>query len=250
MWMFMWMPSLVKSFTWTIKMKKQVKQALPLLCGGAFLAGMYGLFGNDPELLHAEEAVDMMESRYKGEVTAFQALEDTYTMQLTAADGTYQIDLHPVTGEVLSFDPVSEQGLEQQEEEESEKLEPADVEAIVSETAAGAVITEMELKEGEQNVYDVVFSQDGATGRLEIDAYSGDIELFTLEETAPVDPIDRDKAAALAVKAFEGEVDDIDLEEKNGRLVYEIEVENEAADREADVIIDAYSGEVLEIVHD
>ncbi|NJP38509.1 PepSY domain-containing protein [Alkalicoccus luteus] len=232
-------------------MKKRWKQALPLLCGGAFLTGVYGMFGNDPELLHAEEAVEMMESRYQGEVTAFQALDDTYTMQLTAADGTYQIDLHPVTGEVLAFEPINEHGLAPSGESEGpERLDPSEVEAIVADTASGAVVTEMELKEEDKNVYDVVFSQDGASGRLEIDAYSGDIELFTLEEAVPVDPIDREEAAAIALEAFSGVVDDIDLEEKDGRLVYEIEVENEASDQEADVIIDAYSGEVLDIKHD
>lgn len=38
-------------------------------------------------------------------------------------------------------------------------------------------------------------------------------------------------------------IDDIDLEDKNGRLIYEVEIEN--GEREAEIIIDAYTGEVI-----
>ncbi|MEN1968348.1 PepSY domain-containing protein [Lentibacillus sp. N15] len=53
------------------------------------------------------------------------------------------------------------------------------------------------------------------------------------------------KAMEIALNEFAGEITDFDLEEDDGRLIYEIEIEN--GDREAEIKIDAYTGEIYSL---
>lgn len=57
--------------------------------------------------------------------------------------------------------------------------------------------------------------------------------------------IDRDEASRIALNQFSGTIEEIELDEDDGRLIYEIEIE--ANDKDAEIEIDAYTGEVLVI---
>lgn len=57
--------------------------------------------------------------------------------------------------------------------------------------------------------------------------------------------ISTEEAAKIALQQFSGEVDEIELEEEDGRLIYEVEIER--GEQEAEVEIDAYTGEVIVI---
>ncbi|HYZ33837.1 MAG TPA: PepSY domain-containing protein [Crenalkalicoccus sp.] len=62
---------------------------------------------------------------------------------------------------------------------------------------------------------------------------------------APPEPkVTREQAAAIAVKAVPGEVTSVDLEPKQGRLVYVVEIMPPGG-AETDVLVDIDSGEVL-----
>ncbi len=56
------------------------------------------------------------------------------------------------------------------------------------------------------------------------------------------------EAKKIALDAFEGTVSDFDLDEDDGRLIYEIEIEN--GEKEAEIEVDAYTGEVIVIDYD
>lgn len=56
--------------------------------------------------------------------------------------------------------------------------------------------------------------------------------------------ISRDQAINIALKQFSGRVEDVELDDDDGRLIYEIELENKRGD-EAEIEIDAYTGAVL-----
>ncbi|WP_404451182.1 PepSY domain-containing protein [Virgibacillus necropolis] len=55
--------------------------------------------------------------------------------------------------------------------------------------------------------------------------------------------IEANKAEKIALKEFDGKITSIELDEDDGRLTYEIEIHN--AKKEADIEIDAYTGEVM-----
>lgn len=60
--------------------------------------------------------------------------------------------------------------------------------------------------------------------------------------------ISADKAEQIASSEVEGKVESVELERKNGKLYYEVEIENGAVDY--DVYVDAYTGEILSIEQD
>lgn len=68
----------------------------------------------------------------------------------------------------------------------------------------------------------------------------------TLENKKTV--IDANKAMEIALKEFPGTVTDLELDEDDGRLIYEIEIKN--GKEEADFEIDAYTGDILVIEMD
>lgn len=55
--------------------------------------------------------------------------------------------------------------------------------------------------------------------------------------------ISREKAIQIALQQFSGTVEDVELDDDDGRLIYEVEIENSRG--EAEVEIDAYTGKVL-----
>lgn len=57
--------------------------------------------------------------------------------------------------------------------------------------------------------------------------------------------IDMNKAIEIALEQFPGVVDEVELEEEDGRLIYEVEIEGDG--EEAEFQIDAYTGEIIVI---
>ncbi|QGS68035.1 hypothetical protein CV093_03165 [Oceanobacillus sp. 143] len=59
-----------------------------------------------------------------------------------------------------------------------------------------------------------------------------------------------EKARSIAASQFSGSIVELDLDEDDGRLIYEIEMKN--GDSEAEIEIDAYTGTILviDIDHD
>lgn len=65
------------------------------------------------------------------------------------------------------------------------------------------------------------------------------------EKEAPKTVLSVEEVSKIALQQFSGEIDEIELDEENGRLIYEIEIER--GEQEAEIEIDAYTGEVIVI---
>ncbi|PAV30689.1 hypothetical protein CIL05_06195 [Virgibacillus profundi] len=139
------------------------------------------------------------------------------------------------------------------------KLASDEIRDMISDQYEGS-ITEFELeKEFNKVVYEVEVEGNGKEYDLKIDGDTGEVlkentketktnDVPTKEQdvkTSNKDVIGIEKAEEVALKEFAGTITDLELDEDDGRLVYEIEIEN--GKKEADFEIDALTGEILEM---
>ena len=114
------------------------------------------------------------------------------------------------------------------------------------------VVEEIELeREANTAVYEVDIEKDDIDYDLHIDAYSG--EVYSVDRDDDDDDnfsnyknvISQADAIAIAEKAANGKVVEIELDEDDGLLKYEVELRTDRG--EAEVEIDASTGNVLEV---
>jgi len=138
------------------------------------------------------------------------------------------------------------------------KLAKTDVEKIVQKSFPGVTSIDINLeKEHGLYEYEVNFKANDFYGSAEIDPSSGTILESTVKYgTATVIPgeskdmlTSAEAEQAAVKKAGGGTVDDIDLEEENGKYYYEVELVKD--NKEYDYIVDAATGEAtLDGSHD
>lgn len=124
-------------------------------------------------------------------------------------------------------------------------------------------ITELELEtDDNRTYYEVEIENNGKEYDVKVDANSGEIFYSEIEEaafhnetndkkavkkqtTTNLDSLlDVDEAIEIALAKFSGEVTEVELDEDDGRYVYEIEIETDR--EEAEIEIDAHTGEIIE----
>ena len=115
------------------------------------------------------------------------------------------------------------------------------------------VVEEIELeREANTAVYEVDIEKDDIDYDLHIDAYSGEVysvdrddEVMMMIFSNYKNVISQADAIAIAEKAANGKVVEIELDEDDGLLKYEVEFRTDRG--EAEVEIDATTGNVLEV---
>ncbi|MFD1336966.1 PepSY domain-containing protein [Oceanobacillus iheyensis] len=152
----------------------------------------------------------------------------------------------------------SDQAASASENNKQPTLSSEDITSIVNEQYEGD-ITDFELDRDDNQIhYEVELINDDEEYDLEIDAETGEIikenvEKFQLEnkqgtKNSNVDSsnfIGDKKAKEIALEQFSGKVVEFELDEDDGKYVYEIEVRD--GNKEADFEIDAVTGNVLEM---
>ncbi|WP_026671966.1 PepSY domain-containing protein [Alkalihalobacterium bogoriense] len=223
---------------------------------------LFSFFSRSDDPVLAEEEVKMiLEDRFSGYVSTIHPVHDDdspiYEVELQSAFGTYSIVLDAVTGFIQSMTQISatDERIEQPSAEHS-PLNVEEAKEIVRELIGpnSEIINLVTKEESGQQIYVVKVNQPDGIGQYEIDAITGDVLLYsvsTKEDTIKnTEPIGREQAIDIALHHVQGEVDDVELEEKEGRLVYEVEIENDELDIEANIYIDALTGEVIGIEWD
>lgn len=199
-----------------------------------------------------DSQIESLEERFNGEVTDIQSREP-FVVFLHNRGGVFEITVDQETGMILSMTALDmesrfasehdDEGLVSYSFEEIQQV-------IQNEFGADADILESVFVEDDPPYYDVIIRSGNQTGEIEINALTGEILVYTVRENAEIEPINQEEAERIALEEHPGEVDDVDLEERDGRLVYEIEIDNEDTGIDAEIIIDAYSGEILSIERD
>ncbi|GAE35637.1 PepSY domain-containing protein [Halalkalibacter akibai] len=183
--------------------------------------------------------------------------QTVYEVDLLEATGLYQIVIDPATQTILSLTQLSKRENVTVEKDASqlEAISTEKVREIVNQTIEGDY-SDMEItlrESGGNSIYDILVYQEEAYTEIVMDAQTGTINTITLREKGveneqppeTLDVIGEEEAVRIALTHVAGKVDDVELEEENGRLVYEIEIE--VGESEANVYIDAFTGELITI---
>lgn len=207
-------------------MKKKIIMAIGIIAAAAILG--VGIYHSDASQsasnLTTDEIEEMVTNQYPGEITDInlkkQANKSVYQVDIENDVRTYVLTLESDTGEVMELKETSDPEQVKVAEKKAEAKQAAQKEK--NDEKKSAENKEKEVKEPNKK-----------------ENNDNDTESTDKKNTV----INVDKAIEIALEQFSGEVDEVELEEQDGRLIYEIEIEN--GEDEAEVEIDAYTGEVL-----
>ena len=178
--------------------------------------------------------------------------QDVYAVNFTAGGVSYQYEIHPTTGKVISARSQGPRLIE-----EPQAVQAALAHAGLTADAVTFLPIQLEIADGRQ-VYDVEFyTADYTEYDYEIDAITGEIVSFDQDIEHPLPstvpgtgaPLRQEEAQAAALaRAGLGEGDvtftDIELDREDGREVYELEFRTaDGTEYECDVA--ALTGEVV-----
>jgi uncharacterized membrane protein YkoI len=197
--------------------------------------------GNQGSTLEKEKMNRIISAKYPGEIlsTELTNREDNrqYKTVLKSEQGVYVIWSDAVSGEILDMNRTDD------EVSQGKSITKDEAEKIAAEHGD---VKSLEFNE-ENKVYLVRVQNEGKTYRLEINGTTGDLksknEVESGDEPAqPNTKITEEEAKQIALKEVKGSITDIELDDEDGVIVYEVEIETKT--KEAQVIINSFSGEV------
>ncbi|WP_059102851.1 PepSY domain-containing protein [Shouchella shacheensis] len=213
----------------------------------AFGTTQYVLGDND-SLLTEQEMRQIVDSKYSGEIVSSELTHANgsahYKVVVKEETGTYALLADASTGKIEQLNVDEEAPAEEQEEE---PITEKEAEQIATEEQAGAVQSS-ELDEEKQR-YTVIVENEGKAYSIEIDSVAGTVgdtkEITNSDDSSPATQLSPDEATEIALSTFNGIVTDIDLDEEDGVLLYEVDIETDS--EEAEILVNAFTGEVISI---
>lgn len=192
--------------------------------------------------LSIDEVKQLVTDQYPGTVTDIDMEKDfnrvVYEIDVISDGNEYELKIDGNSGEVLKLKAkglikkdqmvIDDQGEKEQAKDPSEKKPEK---------------TESNDKKDESNNQDNKEQKTENEPKVEKPQQEPEKEPVKKPEKKTV--IDRETAINIALQEFPGEVTDFELDEEDGRLIYEIEIESNKG--EAEFEIDAYTGEIIVI---
>src|SRR5699024_2179135 len=213
-----------------------MKKKLAFIISGVVAIGILGfgvLYSSTSQAeasLSTEDIKDMVNEQYPGEITEIAQETEfnraVFEVEIKTKDREYDIKLDGKTGEILNIteNPNKEKAEANNEKDQSKEEK---VEGNTSEEQSKAVVIKEKKDEKSKHKQQKNKKQKSDQKKS--------------EEKRVIISIEEAKRIALA--EFSGEIDDIELDTEDGRLIYEVEIER--GDKEAEIEIDAYTGEIL-----
>ncbi|WP_373895104.1 PepSY domain-containing protein [Virgibacillus sp. CBA3643] len=208
-------------------MKKKLGIAIGTMAGAVVLG--LGIYHTDASQANPELSTDeirqMVTDQYPGTITELELEKDSnkaiYEVEVASDGKEYDIKLDGSSGEVLNL----------KEKEISDDVEIAEKSDDTDDNQGNTTTNSNDSQDNSSNKNDD--SQDNGNN----DRNSTKSNNNTV--------IDLEKAEEIALNEFDGKITDLELDEDDDRLMYEIEIEN--GEDEAEIEIDAYTGEILVI---
>lgn len=212
----------------------------------------------DPTLT-PENIKELVQAQYPGTITELQLDKDAsgsvYEVEVTNDGVEYELKIDGQSGEVINLKEklvaakeragtkevidLKEKEKEQKEEEKQAAKEKEEQEKQAKEKEEKEKQEKAQADEQAQQKTQVKKNESSSANE---DEKQKEKEKET-KSTNTV--IDVNKAIDIALAKFPGTVDEVELDEEDGRLVYEIEIEGNG--EEAEFEIDAYTGEIIVI---
>lgn len=212
----------------------------------------------DPTLT-PENIKELVQAQYPGTITELQLDKDAsgsvYEVEVTNDGVEYELKIDGQSGEVINLKEklvaAKERAgtkevidLKEKEKEQKEEEKQAAKEKEEQEKQEKQAKEKKEKEKQEQAKADEQAQQKTQVKKNESSSKEGNKQKE--EETKSTNTvIDVNKAIDIALAKFPGTVDEVELDEEDGRLVYEIEIEGNG--EEAEFEIDAYTGEIIVI---
>ncbi|WP_413375171.1 PepSY domain-containing protein [Alkalihalobacillus sp. 1P02AB] len=203
-------------------------------------------------LLTESEIIDLVTERYTGTIQAIEQLnkngEEIYHVYFESAQGPYLVEMNAITGTIQTLRQLDDSTEESTpNESEGKRLTPQEIQEIIEKELDETVtLLTVELDSEQQTTYLIKAEQENGIATIELDILTEQFNSYILERKE-LSFITEQEAADIALAEVQGEVDDIDLERRNGRDVYEIEIEEFATGEDMLVTIDALTGEVISV---
>ena len=207
--------------------------------------------------LTEQEAKEIAQERYSGTVKGISQKADQYIIELERETGIYELQINANTGEVSSLKRLKE-AIQKKEDTETESERLPKVETLSEEQIKELALKQVNgkidslqlVKEGEQQVYQVIVSDQTAKNKLSLDAYTGDVlkKESSAIEVAPK-RLTEEQANNAALKEVPGTVDNLEAKNVNGITYYLVEIEANDG-REATVEINAITGKINTLTWD
>lgn len=204
-----------------------MKKKIGLAIGAVSTAGILGLgifhssaSQTEPSMT-TNEIEEMVNKQYPGEVTDLKQETEfkhaVYHVKITGDKKEYSLKLDGDNGDVLDIKekPIKKKATPKEADKKQDKKKSAN---------------KSEEKDKQE---DKAEKKQEQGNEKEPESDSKKAVISTKE------------AGEIALKEFSGEIDEIELEEEDGRLIYEVEIER--GEQEAEIEIDAYTGEIIVI---
>ncbi|KAB8130115.1 hypothetical protein F9U64_14485 [Gracilibacillus oryzae] len=201
--------------------------------------------------LSEQEAKDKVQSQFSGEIVKLRLEEDdnrkVYDVEIRGTESYYDLELDAETGKILSLEEDilttnSDPDLSQSKTNNSTADDNHDDKAA-NETKADNSANESAVTEKTNQTQTANATSNAADTQGNNDDKKQNQAANTTKTT-----ISSEKAKSIALAQYNGTITELELDEDDGQMVYEIEIHT--ATNEIDIEINAYTGAVNSVSKD
>ncbi len=185
------------------------------------LGGWYGVkeaFTTPSSILPEENVSQMIQQKYGGTIENISVFQEkdklNYSIKLLKDQIPYQVIVNGQTGEVLAM-------VKQSTSQKPAKQIPTEQTPVAQNPATPKINQQAPIAKSNKNNQTSPFSSDAVQ-------------------------ITIDQAIEIALNKFHGTIHEVELEEEDGQLVYEVEIK-QSENKKVEVIINPYSGKIESI---
>jgi len=142
---------------------------------------------SEANFISTDEAADIALSKYDGYIESIELEKDDgyvyYEVEIENEDAEYELDIDAMTGEILKVDEDDDNDDEQTKKSYDELLSVEEAKQIAVDRAGGGKVVELELEEDDNRYeYEIEINVDNQEAEVTIDAVTGDILEFELDD--------------------------------------------------------------------